>query len=137
MAEDDGTGGIEYSETDLAYMDRNLAEFELGLGPPPLAGGADGFMIDPERAEACIAEMDRIIGEVRGVSMRMSLTTTFAPLGSDEVSVNFANNAVVMAGRAEAFVRTWADQIEATRDGLQAQLDAYRTVDADNASRLT
>lgn len=137
MAQDDGSGGTEYSENDLAYLDKNLAEFELGMAPSPLAGGGGGFMIDPERAEACIAEMTRIVGEVRAASMMMTALTMFAPLGSDEVSKNFANNAVVMAGRAEAFVRTWADQIEATRDGLQAQLDAYRRTDEDNASRLT
>ncbi len=136
MAEDDGNFGIEYSENDLAHMDKNLAEFELGMAPSPLAGGTGGFMIDPDRAETCIAEMTRIIDEVRRAAMR-TIDLTFLPLGSDEVSVNFARSARTMAGRAEAFIRTWADQIETTRDGLRAQLDAYRATDADNASRLT
>lgn len=137
MAQDDGSGGFEYSENDLAHLDKNLAEFELGMAPSPLAGGAGGFTIDPERAEICIAEMTRIVEEVRRAAIWTINNMTFRPLGSDEVSVNFARNASTMASRAEVFVRTWADQIEVTRDGLQAQLDAYRGTDSDNASRLT
>ncbi len=48
-----------------------------------------------------------------------------------------ARNGRTMASRAEAFVRTWADEIEAARDGLQAQLDAYRGTEANTAGRLT
>lgn len=101
MAVDDGSGGIEYSENDLAHPDKNLAEFELGMGPSPLAGAASGFMIDPERAETCIAEMTRIIDEVRRAAV-LPTQMTFAPMGSDEVSINFADNARTMAARAEA-----------------------------------
>lgn len=128
----EGDGG---SETDHAYYAKNWATAQLAA-PDAVPGTADGFRVDPERAQECIAELTRIVNEVRRASL-WSMHLTFDPPGSDEVSVNFARNGVTMAGRAEAFVRVWADQIQAARDGLQAQLDSYRGADADAASRLT
>lgn len=122
------------SETDHAYYARNWATAQLAA-PDVGPGTGDGFRVDPGRAQECIDELTRIIDEVRRESL-WSRNLTFDPPGDDEVSVNFARNGVRMAGRAEAFVRTWADQIQAARDGLQAQLDSYRGADADAAGRL-
>lgn len=98
-------------------------------------GAAGGYVVDPERAQECIAELERIAGDVR-----RSLTSVqqlyFDPPGFDPVSTNVATQGAVMAGRAEAYIRTWACQIDATREALQRQLDAYR--DAEQAlSRRT
>jgi hypothetical protein len=41
-----------------------------------------------------------------------------------------------MAARAEAFVVAWADQIDATRNALQLQLDRYLQVEGVNRDLL-
>lgn len=127
----EGDGG---SERDGAHYARNWANAQLDA-PSVVPGTADGFMVDPERAQECIAEMTRIVAEVRRASYQTNVMDLDPP-GWDEVSVNLVRNAAVMAERARAYATTWADQIEATRDGLQAQLDAYRATESANVSGL-
>jgi hypothetical protein len=109
------------------------AEQQLGR-PVPEGGVGSGFAVDPERAQECIDDLTRIVNDVRAATVTKSLQ--FTPPGNDEVSVNLALNATVMAGRAEQAVQTWADQIEATRNALREQLAAYRAVDGAVVERL-
>ncbi|MFC4945463.1 PE domain-containing protein [Pseudonocardia sp. GCM10023141] len=92
-----------------------------------------GYVVDPERAQACIREMDRILTEVRK-SLISTHMATFDPPGFDEVSLNVTRNAALMASRAAAYIEAWAGQIEATRTALQRQLDAYLMAEQANAS---
>lgn len=52
------------------------------------------------------------------------------------MSQNLAVQMREMDRRAEAYVRTWADQIQAYRDAIQTQVDACRRVDDEIADRL-
>lgn len=79
--------------------------------------------------------MSRIAADVRR-SVVWSQQFYFDAPGYDAVSTNVARQGAVMGERTLAYVRAWADQIEATRDALQQQLDAYRAVEQTN-SRLT
>ena len=88
-------------------------------------GAAGGYVVDPERAQECIAELERIAGDVRRSLSSVQQLYFDAP-GFDPVSVNMATQGAVMAGRAETFIRVWAGHIDATREALQRQLDAYR-----------
>lgn len=112
------------------WANAQLAGSGAGSGVPV------GYVLDPERAQATINELTRITNEVRGFLTRTT-SMWFVPPGNDEVSVNLAHNGAVMAGRAEHFMRSWASQIEAVRDALQAQLDGYRQVEDANRDLLT
>ncbi len=98
-------------------------------------GAAGGYVVDPERAQECIAELSRIAADVRR-SVISSHQFYFDPPGYDAVSTNAARQGAVMGERALTYVRAWAAQIEVTRDALQRQVDAYRAVEQSN-SRLT
>lgn len=109
---------------------------EARLAAPVVGGGgAGGFVVDPERAEACIAELSRIVNDLRLQAMMQTACAFDAP-GYDDVSLNLAVNGRVMAQRAEQFVRAWADQIEVTRDALRRQLDGYSTTEDANRRLL-
>lgn len=95
---------------------------------------AGGYVVDPERAEECIREMERIANDVRA-SLYQADRFSFVAPGYDPVSQNVARQGAVMGQRAETFVASWAHQIEATRDALVAQLAAYREVERANAAR--
>ncbi|GAA3226597.1 hypothetical protein GCM10017691_16250 [Pseudonocardia petroleophila] len=129
---DDGGGSTD--EADLGHAAVTWARSRLAA---PVEGGgrAGGFVVDPERAEACIAELTRITNE-----LRMQVVTSngfrFDAPGNDEVSLNLAANGAEMSRRAEGFLQAWAAQIEATRDALQDQLDAYRSVETSNSGLL-
>ena len=98
-------------------------------------GAAGGYIVDPERAQECIAELSRIATDVRR-PLVYARQLYFDPPGYDAVSTNIARQGAVMGDRAVAYIRAWASQIEATRDALQRQLDAYRAAEMSN-SRLT
>lgn len=72
----------------------------------PAVGGAGsgGFAEDPERAQACIAELTRIVNDLRLEIMSLAALRFDAP-GSDAVSRNLAANGREMGRRAEIFVR--------------------------------
>ncbi len=97
---------------------------------------AGGYVVDPERAEECIRELDRIAGDVRAAIYDSGKLTFLAP-GYDLVSQNVAQQGSVMAQRAEVYVATWAAHIDATRDALVAQLAAYHEVERSNSARRT
>ncbi|WP_214368673.1 PE domain-containing protein [Pseudonocardia sp. H11422] len=115
------------SERDLLLAVRVAGPVGEGAVPGTL-------YIDPERAQACIEELGRIVADLRSnmITVRQG---TFTPPGRDEVSLNMARNAVTMAQRAEKFVGSWANQIEATRDALRKQLDAYQAAERSNTAR--
>ncbi len=131
MAEDPGD---PVRERDAAYYAVNWANAQIEA-PTPTGVGGGGFVVDPERAQVCIAELTRIVNEVRAEAGSLNVLAFRAP-GADEVSLNLARNGGLMARRAEQFVRVWADQIEVTRDGLQRQLDAYRAAEDANRRSL-
>lgn len=131
MAADDG---VEGSESARGYAAVGWAEARLAA-PVIGEGGAGGFVVDPERAEACIVELTRIVNDLRMETTQVVGLRFDAP-GGDEVSRNMAKNAHEMSQRAMAFVRAWADQIEATRNALQVQLDGYRNVEESNRRQL-
>ena len=95
---------------------------------------AGGYVVDPERAQECIRELERIAKDVRAALFQSGRLTFRAP-GYDEVSQNVARQGAIMAQRAEIYIATWANQIEATRDALVAQLAAYREVERANTAR--
>lgn len=128
MAEEDQGDASGYGWYTVRWAEHQLAQ------PMPHVPAAGGFAVDPERAQGLIDELTRIVVDVRSAVALMSLQVS--PPGNDEVSVNLAQNAAVMAQRAKQGVQTWADQIEATRDALRAQLAAYRAVDSETAERL-
>jgi hypothetical protein len=91
--------------------------------------------VDPERAQEAIDRLTEIVERLRrwvvgGAGLR------FAAPAEDEVSLNLARNGDAMASQAEVAVKTWADQLEAFRDGLQIQLDAYRRADESSGQLL-
>jgi hypothetical protein len=135
VSEDDGGfdgAGLEGSRQ-KPWLD--LAEAEQVLaGPVVGVGRVGGFAVDPERAQACVDELSRIAEDVL-FGLRDSRMFGFDPPGYDEVSLNLARNARVMAARAEAFTRAWVSRIEETRDALQRQLSDYRSADQANAGR--
>lgn len=98
-------------------------------------GAAGGYLVDPERAQGCIDELNRILENVR-ITETTAWACQFDPPGYDDVSMNVARNGALMAARARAYITEWANQIEATRDALQRQLDAYRAVEDQSADRL-
>ena len=131
--------GVELAGADEVDRlgDITRAQWRLWMAKIEQSGGvgaAGGYVVDPERARECIAALSRIAADVRR-------TLVFAPQlyfdapGFDAVSTNIAKQGAVMAGRAEAYLRAWANQIEATRDALQRQLDAYREVEQANSRR--
>lgn len=97
---------------------------------------AGGYVVDPERAEECIRELTRIANDVRKFLINAWSFSFLAP-GHDEVSTNVAAQGAVMGQRAQVYIATWANHIEATRDALAAQLAAYREVERTNAAQRT
>jgi hypothetical protein len=119
---------------DNAWYAVNYANAQLAT-PPVAPSAAGGFLLDAERMRETIAELTRIADTVRQ-SMARRASLRFEAPGYDAVSLNLADAGRMMAGRAELFVHTWVGQIDAARDGLQSQLDAYLTTEADNIRRL-
>jgi hypothetical protein len=128
----EGSGLEDGLEPEIARAQQRLAVARMQESGAIAAAG--GYVVDPERAQGCIDELSRITGEVRRLLM-LSWRFSFESPGHDEVSTNVARNGAVMGARAEAYVRTWADQIDATRDALQRQLDAYQEVEDANTGR--
>jgi hypothetical protein len=102
-----------------------VAEMERAGGG---SGAAGGFLVDPERAQACIDALGEILADIRD-SLLYWQQTAFAPPGEDAVSVNVAHRAALMSSRAEGYVQAWMAQIEETRDALQRQFSAYQVAD--------
>lgn len=94
---------------------------------------AGGYVVDPERAQGCIDELSRIVLEVRR-NIPFGWSLRFEPPALDAVSLNATRAGSMMAGRAAEYVGAWANQIEATRDALQRQLDAYRSAEQANTN---
>jgi hypothetical protein len=122
----EGSGLEDGLEPDIARAQQRLAVARMQESGAIAAAG--GYVVDPERAQGCIDELSRILDQVRRPLM-LAKQLVFDPPGTDEVSTNVARNGAIMAGRAEAYIRSWANQIQATRDALQGQLDTYREVD--------
>lgn len=120
--------------SDNAWYAVNYANARLAA-PQAAPSSAGGFLVDEGRMRETIAELTRIADTVRQGRARATGMRFEAP-GYDLVSQNFAAAGRLMASRAEAFVTTWVAQIEAARDGFQAQLDAYLATEADNAREL-
>ncbi|MGQ0575348.1 MAG: PE domain-containing protein [Pseudonocardia sp.] len=99
-------------------------------------GGSGGFLVDPERAEVAIAQLDAALLDIRQAMGRFRHQNVVEPPGQDPVSVNLAEQMREMDRRAGQYVQAWAGQVELFRDAVQAQVDSYRRVDADNAGRL-
>ena len=132
--------GVELAGADEVDRQGDItrAQWRLWMAKIEESGGvgaAGGYVVDPERAQECIAELSRIAADVRR-SVIASHQLYFDPPGYDAVSTNAARQGAIMGERATAYVRAWAAQIEATRDALQRQMDAYRAVEQSN-SRLT
>jgi hypothetical protein len=105
-------------------------QVRLAVGGSP----AGAFFVDPERAQACVDALLGVAGDVRA-SLFNVMMMLFPPPGRDEVSVNMARNAHEMVRRTDAYVRAWANQIEATAEALRQELAAYQRVDEANAAR--
>ncbi|MFC5997080.1 PE domain-containing protein [Pseudonocardia hispaniensis] len=97
----------------------------------PVATGT--LVVDPERAQRCIEELGQIVEDLRMAALPALRHAHFEAPSNDEVSVNMTRNAAEMTRRASAYVETWANQIDATRQALRQQLEAY--VQAEQANR--
>ncbi|GAA1290214.1 hypothetical protein GCM10009609_67550 [Pseudonocardia aurantiaca] len=107
---------------------------EVMAAPGPLGGGGV-FTIDPERAEECIRTLRSVVQDLTA-SMPLVDQAYFPPPGADAVSVNMANQAGVMAGRAAAYIVAWRSQLIDTTLALEQQLAAYQSADETNRGRL-
>lgn len=125
-------GGGDSREEDIAEANWRL--WVATMQENGSVAAADGYVVDPEKAEGCIRELDRIANDVRQM-LTSSWGLFFDAPGFDVVSQNVAHQGAVMGKRAEVFIATWANQIEATRDALVAQLAAYREVELTNGAR--
>lgn len=140
--EEDQGPGPDATAAETARFDADNAWYAVNYANSQLAApvvaptSSGGYLLDPDRMRETIAEMTRIADTVWQWKGRASPLRFGAP-AYDPVSVNFAEAGRQMASRAEVFVDTWVRQIEAARDGLQAQLDTYLAVEAGNARRLT
>ncbi|MGQ0573823.1 MAG: PE domain-containing protein [Pseudonocardia sp.] len=99
-------------------------------------GGSGGFLVDPERAQVAIAQLDAALQDIRQALAGFETARFVEPPGQDPVSLNLAEQMREMDRRAGEYVQAWAGQVELFRDAVQAQVDSYRRVDADSAGRL-
>ncbi|MGQ0575346.1 MAG: PE domain-containing protein [Pseudonocardia sp.] len=79
---------------------------------------------------------DAALLDIRQAMAGFETARLIEPPGQDPVSVNLAEQMREMDRRAGQYVQAWAGQVELFRDAVQAQVDSYRRVDADNAGRL-
>lgn len=119
----------------IEQFNRNqLAEANRGLaGGGGGSGMSGGFLVDPDRVDMAIRQLTDVIFRVED---RLVDDLTFPAPGQDEVSLNLRDNGIELARRAETFVRTWLMQLQEARAALQAELDAYRRVENENAVQL-
>lgn len=134
MTDHDGAAQLPLRPYDGPARRLEYARAELAR-TPPASGPLDGFLVDPERAQAAIAQLDAAIADIRQ-SIGAFKFGYVEPPARDPVSMNLAVQIREMDRRAELYVQTWASQIEAFRDAIQAQVDAYRRADEENAERL-
>ena len=107
---------------------------EVIAAPGPVGGGGT-FFVDPERAEECVRVLRGVALDLVATRQIMDLIV-FPPPGADQVSVNMADQASVMADRAVRFVDIWRDQLAQTADALEQQLAAYRAAEQEQRNRL-
>lgn len=113
----------------LVYAQAELARTPAGGGP------IEGFLVDPEQAQAAIARLDEAILDIRR-SLAAFRTTEMAAPARDAVSQNLGRQIAVMDARAAAYIQEWARQLEEFRNAIQDQVDAYERVEDENAERL-
>jgi hypothetical protein len=105
------------------------------LGAPGLVGDRRRRVaIEPERAAECIHRLRQVVVDLAAAEQGTD-RLHFPPPGWDDVSVNAADQAAIMADRAYAFILTWRIQLEQAADGLERQLADYRAAEAANRDR--
>jgi hypothetical protein len=143
MAEDDGSEPGSFGaalDAGVRQIRRGVVEHELAgwqavaAIPGGATGLADGFLVDPERAEVAIKTLTGVIDDLEAAMAAWQSARSIAP-GIDPVSMRLGQNMEVMRQRAVAYVQAWTAQVKVTRDALQAQVDSYRRVDRNNAVR--
>lgn len=122
-------------DTGVAQAAAQLGSAESGLAAAPAGAMPDGFLLDPERAEAAVATMEQVVVDLRRAQILWKPGAAFDPPGADEVSRNLAANARVMADRADTYVTDYARQVEEVVLALRAQVEAYRRVEQANTAR--
>ena len=98
-------------------------------------GITGGFVVEPERVEAAIAQLDLIVGDLTR-ELRDWRRTEVPPPTLDGVGMNLVTNASRMAANATAWLEAWANQIADARDALLAQLEGYRQIEQQNTAVL-
>lgn len=102
---------------------------ELALSALARIAGAGatsgGFVVDPERVEAAISALKRIVLDLEAAHLDWR-RTEIPPPTLDGVGLNLVSNTSRMAENAVAWLVSWTNQIAATIDALQAQLNNYR-----------
>jgi proteasome assembly chaperone (PAC2) family protein len=111
-----------------------LAHARAELARAPVVGVGDGFLVDPERARAAIAQLDEAVLDIRQALTVFSRRGVEPPT-MDPVGRNLAVQMAELDRRAEAFALAWIADIEATRDEIQQQIDAHVSVDSGHADR--
>lgn len=107
------------------------------MAVPAGPGGAGGaFRVDPERAQGVIDGLRAVAADLLE-AQQLTKTMAFPAPANDAVSLNLAVQGAKMAGRAEAYVQVWRNQILQAADALEQQLAAYRAVEEQNRARLT
>lgn len=100
--------------------------FRAGPGP---AGPVGGFLVDPDRANTAVAKLDEVLGRLTDTLADLAFRGRMEPPGADHVSARIAQNTTQMITNAEVYLRGLCDQVEATRNALCAQIDAYQRAD--------
>lgn len=76
-----------------------------------------------------IARLDEALHRLTGTLRTLQGHGRIEPPATDHVSGRIAQNVGQMFDNAHEYVRVLRDQVEATRNALQAQFDSYRRVD--------
>lgn len=120
----------------LGPPDRNDIRdvLKVQAAPGPLGEGGT-FYIDPDRAEECIQALRSVAVELLD-SEALLEQAYFPPPGSDQVSVNVAKQAGVMANRAAGYIASWRSQLEQTILVLEQQLADYLGIEQVNRDRV-
>jgi hypothetical protein len=132
VTEPTGDAGALHDLVPVPVLGRAALQALVAPGP---AGGGGWFAIDPERAEECVRMLREVVVDLAEADL-LADQAVFTPPGWDDVSVNVAEQAVLMAHRARDFVVAWRTQLQQTAEGLERQLADYRAAEAANHERF-
>jgi hypothetical protein len=119
-------------------LDPNLPQNAL-LPPIKLAieGMTGAFLVDPDRAENFITEVDGCVHMLDDAKQAARDAGDVKPPGGDPVTENAVIQANTMAENALQAITAYQERLRSTVAGLQADLAAYHTAEQNNTARQT